>query len=127
MYSETMRSMAHEIADYAAESPNWKARVAAFSEAIGVSWARGKTLYYATARTVKAEEFENAKEAKRQFIEAKKRREDEAFAARLRRTIEHLKTVDPDFYGADIARLERVVALAGLPDRAGTETESEMK
>jgi hypothetical protein len=120
---ESMKDIAWEIADYATPSKSWKRRVEAFAEAIGASFGRAYTLYYGTARRVDAEEYINAKEARRQFIEAKERKETEKFKARLRRTIEQLRAVDSDFYGADIARLERVVESAGVLDSTGTEGE----
>jgi hypothetical protein len=108
-----MSSLVREVADFAAPSPNWKDRVNAAARVLQLPFGRAKAHYYGEARRVDAEEMDRAREAAEQLREAKLRRKAAEHLAWLNTSIEHLRSVDPEFHSLDVAGLERAVARLG--------------
>jgi hypothetical protein len=108
-----MTSLVHEVANYAAPSSNWKERVRAAARVLKLPFSRVKAHYYREARRVDAEEMDRARVAAEQLREDSIRRKAAEHLAWLNSTIEHLRTVDPEFHSVDVDGLERAVARLG--------------
>ena len=108
-----MTALVHEVANYAAPSTNWKERVRAASRVLKLPFGRAKAHYYREARRVDAEEMDRARAAAEELREASIRRKAAEHMAWLNSTIEHLRTVDPEFHSLNVAGLERAVARLG--------------
>lgn len=114
-----MKEWCWEIADHYRSGPSMQESVTAVMKQVGVGANRAYEFLKARARRVDGWEKDAARAALKRIEEAK----DAAFYARLGTTVAKLKAVDPEFYRADIAQLERVLSQARLLDRAGTETQ----
>ena len=108
-----MSSLVHEVANYLAPSTNWKERVRAAARALNLPFGRAKAHYYHEARRVDAEEMDRARLAAEQLREASLKRKAAEHIAWLSSTIEHLRSVDPEFHSIDVDGLERAVARLG--------------
>lgn len=113
-----MSTLVREVANYVAPSANWKERVRAAARVLGLPFGRVKAHYYREARRVEAEEMDRARAAAEQLREASIRRKAAEHIAWLNSTIEHLRTVDPEFHSVDVSGLERAVARLGLSSGA---------
>ena len=112
-----MTSMVLEAAETAA-TPNWKEWVQAAARLLSLPFPRAKAFYYREHRRVTAEEMDNARAAIRALREQRQRERELDHLAWLNRSLAHLQASDPDFYGEDILRLERVLARVGALDSA---------
>jgi hypothetical protein len=109
-----MSALVREVAEYSAESSNWKERVQAAARALRMPFGRAKRHYYGEARRVDAEEMDRARETVGRLRATEHIRN-------LNRTAAYLRSVDPDLYGPAIAGIERSLAAAGVLDRAMAE------
>ena len=108
-----MTALVREVADHASPSTNWKERVRAAARVLKLPFGRVKAHYYREARRVDAEEMDRARAAACELREQSIRRKASEHIAWLNSTIEHLRTIDPEFHSVDVAGLERAVARLG--------------
>jgi hypothetical protein len=113
-----MNVLVHEIADYTAESGNWKDRVSAASRAMKLGWERTKGFYYNTARRVDAEEMDIARAVATHLRERHERLEAAKHVEWLRRTIESLREDGGQLDGESLDVLERLAGVVGSEGRS---------
>ena len=113
-----MSAMAHEAADHAALSTNWKDRVQAAARVLDLTFGRAKRFYFGEARRVEAMEMDRARAAIEELREVELRRKAAGHIAWLQSTVEHLRASDPEFHQFDVAGLERALARLGAPGGA---------
>lgn len=113
-----MRDLCAEIAAREAGNGPAKARIAAVSRSLGIGWNRALEFLNGKARRVDAWEKDNA----RRRVEELRRIEAVNHINNLNRTLQYLRTTDPDGYRTHIDRVERSLADAGVLDRSLVET-----
>lgn len=113
-----MRDLCAEIAAREVGAGPAKARISAVSRSLGIGWNRALELLNGKARRVDAWEKDNA----RRRVEELRRIEAVNHINNLNRTLQYLRTTDPDGYRTHADRVERALADAGVLDRTMAET-----
>ena len=107
-----MSALVHEAASYAG-SENWKDRVGAAARSLGISFGRAKRHYYGEARSVDAEEMDQARAAIEELREARNRARADEHLAWLRQQIEQHRSSGDELRGPHVDALEHLLRMAG--------------